>query len=228
MTAGQGQYTMSDGRVADVEATTLMDGSVAYAAGSTASDPSLPVIEMGASPSLRLVLTTTAKAGSNPTLDVTVMTSHDKKVWYSIGTFAQKTDVGLVMSAVTPAGTTPPTITLTGTQLYEINLRVEALTSGALATWTGRFSVDGGVTWNAFTSAATVSVIDAVNGDSGIVLNIAAGNASTDNVWTAKTAGVETKTFAGCDRFVKVVPKVGGTGGPTFTATIIGERSPSA
>lgn len=99
---------------------------------------------------------------------------------------------GLSLGAVTSTGTTPPVITLTGTPLRSLNLRVECTLGGILATWTGRWSVDGGVTWTAFTSAATVLMAG-----TGVTLNIAAGAAATDNVWTASTQGMKLAFTAG-------------------------------
>jgi len=192
-----------------------------------------PVYETGGAHTLRLLCAVTAKSGTSPTLDVTVQTSEDGlNNWRTVGTFAQKTDAavapnasaydGLKMSAVGSTGTSPPTITLGGTQLQPVNLKVQCTTGGALATWSGWYSVDGGTTRVNFTSAATVPVIDPNGTDTGIVLNIAAGTASTDNVWTATTAGFEMKDFTGLDRFTRVVGLIGGSSSPTMSAYVKG------
>lgn len=192
-----------------------------------------PIYETSGAHTLRLICAVTAKSGTSPTLDVTVQTSEDGlNNWRTVGTFAQKTDAaaapnasaydGLKMGAVGATGTSPPTITLTGTQLQPVNLKVVCTTSGALGTWAGYYSVDGGTTRVNFTSAATVSVIDPNGTDTGLVLNIAAGSASTDNVWTASTVGFEMKDFTGLDRFTRVVGLVGGSATPTMTAYVKG------
>jgi len=185
-----------------------------------------PVIEVGHKRHLGLLLKTTAKSGTNPTLDVTIQTSNDGlNDWQAVGTFAQKTDVGLVMGGVTATGTTPPTVTLTSTaQAQPVNLQVQCTgNAGALGTWTGRYSVDGGVTWVSFTSAATVSVIDPNGTDTGVVINIAAGNAATDNVWKATTVGYERKRFSGLGKFIRAVALIGGSATPTMDASLIGD-----
>ncbi|MBK7823357.1 MAG: hypothetical protein IPJ61_20435 [Tessaracoccus sp.] len=176
-----------------------------------------------------------AKGGSNPTLDVSIMTSPDGlKDWRLAAAFTQRTDIalpksadglaGLVMGAVTPAGTTPPTITLTSTaQVDPVNLRIECTTLGARGTAVIRYSIDGGKTWVAgVLTAATIAVIDPAGNDTGVVINYANAVAAVDNVWTASTVGYERKSFTGLDRFVKAVCLVGGTGGPTITATVRG------
>lgn len=103
-------------------------------------------------------------------------------------------DEGLSMTAVTSTGTTPPVITLTGQPFFDINLRVECTTLGALATWELRWSIDGGDTWEAeeVVSAATVALTG-----TGLTLNIAAGTAAVDNVWTATTQGMTLAFAAG-------------------------------
>jgi len=99
---------------------------------------------------------------------------------------------GLSNKAVVSTGTTPPVITLTGTPYRALNLRIECTLGGALLTWTGRWSVDGGATWTAFTSAATVLMAG-----TGVTLNIAAGTANVDNVWTGGTEGMKLAFTAG-------------------------------
>jgi Ca2+-binding RTX toxin-like protein len=98
-----------------------------------------------------------------------------------------------LVSAVTSAGTTPPVLTTTVTAAPTAgNYRVECTTLGALTTWVFRWSSDGGSTWNTgVTSAATVAL-----GATGITLNIAAGNAAVNNVWTF-TVGASGVTLTG-------------------------------
>ncbi len=84
--------------------------------------------------------------------------------------------------AVASAGTTPPVLTLTGTATVPYELQVECTTSGARGAWKFRWSKDRGVTWmlTDVLSAATVALTG-----TGLTLNIATGNAATNNVWTA-------------------------------------------
>lgn len=213
MTAGTG-YQMEDGRFADVEACTVL-GSQAMGAGQTIG----AAFEMGGRSTLRLRLDVSAKSGTNPTLDVTLQTSSDKIVWRTLGTFDQKSDVGLAMGAVSSSGTTPPAITLSGTATKYVNLRIECTTLGARGVAVIRYSLDGGVTWTEnVTTAATITL-----GDSGLTANYANATAAVDNVWTAKTAGHERKSFGGCGRYVRAVSTVGGSNTPVMTAAITGE-----
>lgn len=224
-TAGTG-YRMQNGRHANVESLVLLP-SQALAAGVTVG----PVFEVGDKSAARLTLACSAKT-SSPTLDCTVQTSPDGlNGWRSVSTFVQKTDAlaesattpaGMVMGAVSSSGTTPPTITLSGTQLQYVDLKIECTTLGARGVAVIRYSIDGGVTWvSGVFSAATISVVDPNGTDTGLVINYANAAAAVDNVWTAKTVGWERKTFTGLDRFARVVSLVGGTG--TMTASIAGE-----
>lgn len=54
-----------------------------------------PELELGDRATVRLALTVTAKAGTSPTLDVTIETSHDGANWYEAGAFAQLSDPDL-------------------------------------------------------------------------------------------------------------------------------------
>ncbi len=226
MTSGTG-YFMADGSYADTEAVSIF-GTTALGSAQALSAS----WEMGERTTLRLALAVSVKSGTNPTLDVTVQTSHDgAKSWRSLGAFDQKTDVLLAMGAVTAAGTTPPTVTLTSTAANRyVNLRVECTTLGARGTAVVRYSTDGGVTWvSGVTTAATITVYDSTDGlgatDTGVVINYASATAAVDNVWTAKTAGFQEKTFSGCDRFVRAVSVVGGTSTPIMTASLTGEAA---
>lgn len=51
-----------------------------------------PELELGDRATVRLALTVTAKAGTAPTLDVTIETSHDGANWYEAGAFDQLSD----------------------------------------------------------------------------------------------------------------------------------------
>ena len=182
-----------------------------------------PVLETDMSVA-RLQLNVSAKSGTTPTLDVTIQTSVDKASWRSVGTFDQKSDVGLAMGAVTSAGTTPPAITLTGTPDRYVDLKVIVGTAGARGVGTIKYSLDGGVTYSAaITTAATINVIALDGKDTGLVLNYANATSAADNVWTAKTAGREPKVFAGLNRFVRAVANVGGSASPSFTFGVTGE-----
>ncbi len=184
-----------------------------------------PVVELGARRTLALTCQVTAKSGTSPTLDATVQTSPDgANNWKAVSTFVQKTDVGLLMGAVTPTGTSPPTVTLTGTQLQEVDFRMECTTLGARGTAVLRYSIDGGKSYvSGVVSAATISVIDANGTDTGLVINYANATAAVDNVWTAKTIGYERKVFTGLDRFARVAALIGGSATPTMGASIVGE-----
>lgn len=196
--------------------------SQAFASGQTIGN----VFEVGGAACARLSLAVSAKSGTNPTLDVTVETSEDGLAgWRSVAAFDQKTDVLLAMGAVTETGTTPPDITLTGTPNRYINLKVLCTTLGARGTSQIKYSLDGGVTYSTpALTAATMLMSDPVTGEStGVTLNMENAAAAVDNVWTAKTAGYERKQFTGLDRFVRAVASVGGSGGPTVTASVSGE-----
>lgn len=213
-------YQRGNGRYADTESIVPLPLQ-ALAEGVTVG----PVFELGAKRMLDLLLEVTAKAGTSPTLDATVQHSHDGlNGWSTVGSFVQKTDVGLAMGAVSSTGTTPPTITLSGTQLQPVDLKIECTTLGARGVAVLRYSVDGGVTWvSGVATAATISVIDPNGTDTGLVINYANAAAAVDNVWTAKTVGYERKRLGPCGRFVRVVGLVGGSAGPTVTAKITGE-----
>jgi hypothetical protein len=106
---------------------------------------------------------------------------------------ARATLTGSSMSAVTAAGTTPPTITLSGTPKGAWNLKIKCTLAGARGTFKIQFSTDGGNTYSGdILSAASVALLDpsadstvGMNGDSGLTATIANAAAATDNVWTA-------------------------------------------
>jgi hypothetical protein len=212
MTKGTG-FTRADGCYADVEQFPIF-GSTAFPAGYTIG----LALDLGDRKLLRLTLDVSAKSGTNPTLDVVMQTAPTSDgPWRSIGTaFNQMSDVGLAMGAVAAAGTTPPTVTLSGTADRVIDFRMECTTLGARGTAVIRYSIDGGGTWTEnVTTAATIAV-----GTTGLTINYASATAAVDNVWTAKTAGREYKVHSACDRWVRPVCKVGGTSTPIVTASL--------
>lgn len=90
-----------------------------------------------------------------------------------------------VLSAVTAAGTTPPTVTLTGNSRDDIVGRVEVLTAGARGTATFRYCLDydsasGTGTWSNPILTAATYLMD----DSGVTLAFASGTYAADNVYT--------------------------------------------
>lgn len=214
-------YQRLDGQFAPAESIMLFNSALAE--GTTIGD----VVDIGAAGVCRLALETTAKSGTNPTLDVTVQTSKDGvNGWRTLGTFDQQTNTSSVMSAVTSAGTSPPVITLTGTPAFPMDLKVDCTLDGARGTWEFRWSVDNGVTWEAtgVVSAATVALTLANGTSTGITLNIATGTAEADdNVWTARVAGLEHKVLAGCNRFLRAIAVVGGSSTPIMTSALSGE-----
>lgn len=105
------------------------------------------------------------------------------------------------LTAVTSAGTTPPVITVAASANREggtgpvrpVNVKISCTTTGALATWKFKLSIDGGATYtadDAYTSAATVALtdpLDPAGGLLGITISIAAGNAAANNTWVFKS-----------------------------------------
>lgn len=81
-------YTRSDGRWANTEDVTLLDGIVTESGSTTA-------IELGDRSTLRLGLDVIAAEGEDAKLDVTIETSHDDVTFRSLGTFTQKAAVGI-------------------------------------------------------------------------------------------------------------------------------------
>lgn len=223
-------YTRQDGRYAEVLDATLYTAQV-FASGQTLG----VVREAGEAECARMILETSAVSGTNPTLDVTLLTSKDGvNGWRSVGSFTQQTGVGKSFKAVSSSGTSPPAVTLTFTTGTEANrefaggLRVECTTLGARGVSVIRYSIDGGTTWTEnVTTAATINLLDAANAnaDTNVVLNMANAAAAVDNVWTAVHAGFQSKTFPGCDRFVRAVSRVGGSSTPTVTASLTGEAA---
>lgn len=103
---------------------------------------------------------------------------------------------GSTMSAVTSAGTTPPTVTLSGTPNGRTpRILIDIVAGGTLGNATFRFSTDGGQNWSAtMATAASVPLTDTavdslvgVNGATGITAAFAAGTYNADNTYTATT-----------------------------------------
>lgn len=101
---------------------------------------------------------------------------------------------GSTMGDVTATGTTPPTVTLSGTPNANHNLVIAIETGGARGTATFKFSTDGGVNWSAeMLTAASVSLDDSdtadslvgVNGKTGITAVFANSSYNADNEYTS-------------------------------------------
>jgi len=88
------------------------------------------------------------------------------------------------MSTVSSTGTSPPTVTLSGTPTVVGTLVIAVTTGGARGTAKFRWSMDGGVSWvqNQVTTAASVAL-----GTTGLTANFAVGTYVNDNVYTALT-----------------------------------------
>lgn len=95
------------------------------------------------------------------------------------------------LSAVTATGTTPPTVTVTGTPTDYYQASVEITTGGTRGTAVLKYSLDGGTTYKTGITTAATYLIPGT----GITLNFATGTYATDNVYTfnsANAAGVAT------------------------------------
>jgi hypothetical protein len=100
------------------------------------------------------------------------------------------------MGSVTSSGTSPPTVTLSGTASGNWSLVIEIQTGGTLGTATFRFSTDGGRNWSAdIATGASVALTDTAvdslvgnNGATGITAAFASGTYNADNYYTATTS----------------------------------------
>jgi hypothetical protein len=100
---------------------------------------------------------------------------------------------GSTMSAITAAGTTPPTVTVSGTPTGPWNLKIICTKLGARGTSEIKFSTDGGQNYSAaIVTAASIPLIDTSvdaitgnNGTTGLTIAMADTAAAVDNVWTA-------------------------------------------
>lgn len=100
------------------------------------------------------------------------------------------------MSAVTAAGTSPPTVSLSGTAVDWVQLVVQITSAGTRGTARFRYSLDGGRTWSDPIATAATYVLD----DTGLTLAFASGTYALDNSYTANNGA----TGGGSD-FVAVV-----------------------
>lgn len=95
----------------------------------------------------------------------------------------------LSLSAVTADGTTPPTVTVSGTPASShYKFIVKCTKAGARGTSEIKWSSNNGVTW----SAAVVTAATIALGDTGITLAMVNAAAAIDNVWTFGVTGVHT------------------------------------
>lgn len=109
---------------------------------------------------------------------------------------ADRNTIEPTLGAVTSAGTSPPTLTLSGTPLGAFDLRFRITVGGTLGVSRFQFSTDGGNNWSAaLATAASVPLVDTavdslvgINGSTGITAAFAAGTANTDNTYTAPIA----------------------------------------
>ncbi len=86
------------------------------------------------------------------------------------------------LGSVSSSGTTPPTVTLTGTPLVGVSImKVDIVVGGTRGTATFRWSLDNGTTWSS--TAATAASI-ALTG-SGLTVNFATGTYNADNLYSA-------------------------------------------
>jgi hypothetical protein len=205
----------NDNRNASVRTNTLISGSL------TATGVG-DVIDLLDATSFRAELDISSASGTNPTLDVSLITSDDGKEWRALGTaFTQETGAWGSLSAVTSSGTTPPAITISGTPVRAVNFKATVGTIGARGTAVLKISLDGGrwyyLDW---TTAATYTLLDEDGVSTGIALAYANASAASDNVWTFRTLGKQRASFSGAGRYVRAVYTITGTDTPTFATTL--------
>jgi hypothetical protein len=86
----------------------------------------------------------------------------------------------VVLSSVTASGTSPPTITASGTPADATDrFRIECTTGGPLGVSEIQWTSNGGATWATKRTAASIPL-----GSTGVTIQCAAGTYATDNVWT--------------------------------------------
>lgn len=112
---------------------------------------------------------------------------------------------GSSMGAVSSSGSSPPTISLSGTPLGAWRLQIDIVVGGSDGTATYRFSVDGGNTWSdtmttpsgggavALTDTAADSLVG-VNGATGVTATFASGTYNANNLYTS-TASLKVMTL---------------------------------
>lgn len=151
----------------------------------TGAAPSDVVTQLGYGPLAQLVAHLMATPGHGPVVAVPCAAT------------------GGVLSAVTSAGTSPPTVTLTGNSVDEIVGRVEITTGGTRGTAMFRYCLDydsatGTGSWSNPIATAATYLMD----NSGVTLNFAAGTYVTDNVYSftgAQPAHSDAQITAGMD-----------------------------
>lgn len=89
-----------------------------------------------------------------------------------------------VAFAITSAGSSPPTITVSGYAYGDINLRIEITTTGVRGVADFRWSINGGTTWEA---TAVLTAAEVELGTSGLTVAFASGTYTNDNVYTCST-----------------------------------------
>lgn len=98
-----------------------------------------------------------------------------------------------LLTAVTAAGTTPPTVTVAGTPTLAGSYRIEITTGGARGTAVFKWSLDGGANWTetAITTAATYLLPG-----TGITVSFSTGTYATDNVYTFTAIRIPVYSFS--------------------------------
>ena len=89
--------------------------------------------------------------------------------------------LGFRNTAVTATGTTPPTVTLTGSPASGYSFNIQITTGGSVGTAVFKWSSNGGLTFT--TGVATAATV--LLGITGVTANFAAGTYATDNVYVA-------------------------------------------
>lgn len=103
---------------------------------------------------------------------------------------------GSTMGTVTPAGSSPPTLTITGTPTGPWNLKIQCTTIGGDGVAKFKFSTDGGQTWSGILTKADMDVASALtdttadsvaghNGKTGLSIAFSGNFTNVDNAWTS-------------------------------------------
>ncbi len=95
------------------------------------------------------------------------------------------------LGTLVKTGTSPPTLSITGTPKKLVNIKVRVNTAGVQASAAIDISIDGGVTWPAtfLTPLASFSIDTHGISGTGLTINCGAGTYSLDNVWTSPLLG---------------------------------------
>lgn len=101
------------------------------------------------------------------------------------------------ISPVTSNGTTPPTVTLSGTPNYPFQLDIAIRTAGTLGLAKFAWSIDGGESWIERDKTTSASV---VLGNTGITATFSAGTYLNDNTYTAGTIVSQINDVSGNNR----------------------------